>query len=578
MDEIDEAEIDVVCGGAATLLPDLSVPLTEKDVDLHHLPLSQALDTLSTFATVTLPALTFRPHARLPSVPSPHNLSEPLRPRSESQPIIPSPTKVQSHLRFLTSTVPEQNQFEVYPANKRKETVNEKLNRAELKTRTTFTPLPRSPMNLSAIAVSKEFENGQLFQGDSYLVSVHPPIVRDDRPVTNLRYDNPAVVIPLSRSLWLPRDPLVPLDLGDTVDYRGTCLVSSEGGRGMIGSWDEFLTEDMEQEDEEAEGFGLEEYEATMAVLNASRARPKRSDSAATMEEVIQHRMNRSSSPFAAKGAIVLDGSERIRVAGQVASKVEAEEEAKSFSTPMMLRRNTATSIDSGSFFPPMMKRRGTGTSSSGVDTLRVRGQSPSRASPGISSSSPSRSSPDPLAVVKSPFDPKPLAPRIPSFTNTSEVDHMLDEPSSNSRESTSLIVPPSSLDLSVQSNSLPSRSTYSPLSLQRTRSPTGPIYPPTSVLMSSSTVPLARPARSPRIVSNSSIILDTSKGSSISQIAALREELWAEEREESKKRKEKDLKRSEEEKSDKKASWFSKFVLGEVEEAEAGPGGFQDQ
>lgn len=68
----------------------------------------------------------------------------------------------------------------------------------------------------------------------SALITPHAPVVRDDRPVTHLRYDNPALVTPLERTLWLPRDPLLPLDLGDTVDYHGTALVSSEGGRGVI--------------------------------------------------------------------------------------------------------------------------------------------------------------------------------------------------------------------------------------------------------------------------------------------------------------------------------------------------------
>lgn len=51
MNEIDEAEIDIVCGNATTL-PVLSVPLTEKDLDVHHLPISEALGSLSTFARV----------------------------------------------------------------------------------------------------------------------------------------------------------------------------------------------------------------------------------------------------------------------------------------------------------------------------------------------------------------------------------------------------------------------------------------------------------------------------------------------------------------------------------------------
>lgn len=70
------------------------------------------------------------------------------------------------------------------------------------------------------------------------LVTPHPPVLRDDRPVSHLRYRNPAFHAPLLRSLWLPRDPLRAVDLGDTVDLH-VAFVSSAGGRGIIGSWEE---------------------------------------------------------------------------------------------------------------------------------------------------------------------------------------------------------------------------------------------------------------------------------------------------------------------------------------------------
>lgn len=73
------------------------------------------------------------------------------------------------------------------------------------------------------------------------LITPHPPINRDDRPVSHLHYENPSSVAPLARSLWLPRDPLIPLDLDDTIDYRRNALVSSEGGKGIIGSWGEVM-------------------------------------------------------------------------------------------------------------------------------------------------------------------------------------------------------------------------------------------------------------------------------------------------------------------------------------------------
>lgn len=51
MDEIDEVEADLVCGDVVGA-EDLSVPLNEKDEDLHRLRWTQAIGTLGTFATV----------------------------------------------------------------------------------------------------------------------------------------------------------------------------------------------------------------------------------------------------------------------------------------------------------------------------------------------------------------------------------------------------------------------------------------------------------------------------------------------------------------------------------------------
>lgn len=71
---------------------------------------------------------------------------------------------------------------------------------------------------------------------DTSIVRAHPPVLRDDRPVTNVPYDNPALVAPLAECLWLPRNPLKPLDLGDTVDYYGRILVSSQASESMLGT------------------------------------------------------------------------------------------------------------------------------------------------------------------------------------------------------------------------------------------------------------------------------------------------------------------------------------------------------
>lgn len=68
-------------------------------------------------------------------------------------------------------------------------------------------------------------------------VVAHPPVMRDDRTVFCAQYDNPYMTKPLTTHLWLPRDPLLPVNLNDSVDYYGSALVSSKGGDGQLGNW-----------------------------------------------------------------------------------------------------------------------------------------------------------------------------------------------------------------------------------------------------------------------------------------------------------------------------------------------------
>lgn len=71
------------------------------------------------------------------------------------------------------------------------------------------------------------------------LVVPHAPVKRDDRTVFCALYDNPYMTRPLTTHLWLPRDPLLPINLNDSVDYYGPAIVSSKGGDGRLGSWHE---------------------------------------------------------------------------------------------------------------------------------------------------------------------------------------------------------------------------------------------------------------------------------------------------------------------------------------------------
>lgn len=68
------------------------------------------------------------------------------------------------------------------------------------------------------------------------LVLPRAPVERDDRADPSCQYDNPFLNSPLEYHLWLPRDPLLPIDLSDSVEYRGSALVSSAGGLGRLGS------------------------------------------------------------------------------------------------------------------------------------------------------------------------------------------------------------------------------------------------------------------------------------------------------------------------------------------------------
>lgn len=99
-------------------------------------------------------------------------------------------------------------------------------------------PTPAQIASAKDYLSDKDFAAEKRADDSGRLVTPHPPVLRDDRPVSHLRYRNPAFHAPLLRSLWLPRDPLRAVDLGDTVDLH-VAFVSSAGGRGIIGSWEE---------------------------------------------------------------------------------------------------------------------------------------------------------------------------------------------------------------------------------------------------------------------------------------------------------------------------------------------------
>lgn len=79
------------------------------------------------------------------------------------------------------------------------------------------------------------------------LIKPHAPVRWDDTPNNCARYNNPFYSAELDPFLWLPRFPEYAIDLCDTIEWHGPALVSSQGGNGFVGEWDE------DKNDEEGE-------------------------------------------------------------------------------------------------------------------------------------------------------------------------------------------------------------------------------------------------------------------------------------------------------------------------------------
>lgn len=362
MDELDELEVDIVCDEAAST-GDLSVPLTEEDKSMHHLTFREVAGTIRSFAMTcvyrlsivrllltlathvhsTLPALALRPSAKLPAVPSPAHNSTPIRPRRPSAahkvkaPRPSSPSSLEASRPMLSLVTSHDSQTDESqdshatpsPTLARRVVSPDRLDLAAF-------AAGDGTKAMSAFPTSLKKDDDPTILSNSPLISIHPPVIRDDRPVTNRRFDNPARVVPLTQCLWLPRDPLLPVDLGDTVDYFGSALVSSEGGNGAIGTWDECTVA-------EAEECGGEDK---------------------------PHRQ--------------VTGTEQIRVAEAVAAKIEAEDGVQESSEEQQNRRRSSTVGSGGlSIRLPSMRRRGTGSSSVGTSVVPSPQGSPSHLRPG---------------------------------------------------------------------------------------------------------------------------------------------------------------------------------------------------
>ena len=234
----------------------------EYDVTASTTSTEKRFGSLSRFATVTLPALTLRPKNRLPDTGTTSILGAQYRPRANS-----------------------------------------------------------SAKRLNTISQFASTEQEKRPDPTSGAITIHPPVIRNDRPVFHLKYDNPALVLPLETALWLPEDPLVPVDIGRTIDFQAV-LVSSAGGRGVIGGFDF-----------EAETDGLQ----TEHKVDEKEAVPAMSPLRSTLSN-LSLRVERAGSRRRTSG------SERVKVAPDIAAKSDAEDGGV-FSRIAMPRRGTGASL-----------------------------------------------------------------------------------------------------------------------------------------------------------------------------------------------------------------------------------------
>ncbi|SNX84519.1 uncharacterized protein MEPE_03228 [Melanopsichium pennsylvanicum] len=184
------------------------------------------------------------------------------------------------------------------------------------------------------------------------LVRPHPPVRWDDTPINNARYNNPFYNQEMDDFLWLPRNPLAPLDLLDTIEWYGPALVSSQGGGGMIGEWDD------DQYDDDYDDGDASHYE--------------------------EHAHHEDDIPFGGEAATLarpninmLDGNEEIVLPDQLARHLEQRQDVEEVVDPAVslpkavmedyeraLRRNDYSGAGASQLSPTSLFRRSSNLSS----------------------------------------------------------------------------------------------------------------------------------------------------------------------------------------------------------------------
>jgi hypothetical protein len=238
-------------------------------------------------------------------------------------------------------------------------------------------------------------------------------------------------------------------------------------------------------------------------------------------------------------------GTERIRVAGDVAAKIEAEEGVKAVAARRRGSSGASTMLPGSS---PSIQRRGTGGSAHDGST------------PG---------SPPSPTLHRHPLSPHKSSPRIPVFTDEPETLDLPPSAHSNSNSASTS---------TAAGYPFPPPQPPSPHSTLRRR-PSHVEEPPTSPgassLSPSFTSPrsptMKRRGRSPSVAVSMgpSIAEDVDGEESISQAEALRNELLEEERQEHEKRVAREEARKKNEERDKSGGWLARMLMSNEDEGE---------
>ncbi|KAI5481744.1 DUF221 domain contaning protein [Pseudohyphozyma bogoriensis] len=516
MAEIDEVEADLICGEVTH--ESMSRPLTETPSSIRNLTAKQSFDSVKSFMLNTLPAVTLRPKGKLPPTPSTRPIHPGLRSSrsnlSRHGSLAPrSPTSLESTRPILH---PEHGRDGSDESTQEEEPVS-----------------GTATLNLPGESSEEKVKKG--------IVTPHPPLIWDDRPVNHLHYDNPALVQKLAQSLWLPRNPLLPLDIGDTIDYHGRALVSSEGGRGLIGTWDQHLTEAAVT----TMLATIETHHSHHGPLANSLVDAETGSVAPTTGSQILY----SHRP--------LDGSERIRVAEDVATRVEADE---TLSTPPTSPHRRGTVSSAGGSSPRMvMARRGTNASRMSTGS-HVFSLSPAPISPQLEPTTSTTSAPQYSPTFhRHPLEPKPSPPAIPSFIPQGST--MVAEPSQISLPSTPAMERGNSA-ISHISLGVPPRDDAGG---SRSRDSLGVEMPSPTRITSrarSATLSHRSPSRRRSASNRMSIAEGDEEIVEVSQSAALMSEIIEEERKAHEKHSEMEEKAKEKERKDRTGGWFTKLLI----------------